>query len=74
VDERIVRVHQIHHAAVLAHDAVEEQLRFLFHRLPEVVVEIRERGEIGVGVLQVAQMQPLLGEIVDQRSRPRIGA
>ena len=42
VDERVVRGQQVEDAAVLAHDAVEEQLRLAPERLPQVVVEVRE--------------------------------
>ena len=41
VDERVVRVKQIQDAAVLVHDAVEEQLDLAPERLPQVVVEVR---------------------------------
>ena len=48
VDERVVRAQQIEHAAVLVHDALEEQLRFAAERLPQVVVEVREQPRIGL--------------------------
>ena len=63
VDERVVGIQQIHDAAVFAHDAVEEQRRLFLHRLTQVVVEIGERTEIRAGVLEIAQVQPLLGEV-----------
>ena len=40
VDERVVRREQIDHVAVLADDAVEEQLRLALHRLEQVVVGV----------------------------------
>ena len=41
VDERVVGRQQIEDAAVLVHDAVEEQLDLAPERLPQVVVEVR---------------------------------
>ena len=73
IDEGVVGVQQVHHAAVFAHDALEEELRFLAHRLAQVVVEIGEDLRIGRGVLEVAQEQPLLGEVVDQRVGALVG-
>ncbi len=42
VHERVVRPQQVEHAAIFAHDALEEQLRFLAERLTQIVVEVRE--------------------------------
>ena len=67
VDERVIGVQQIQHAAVFAHDALEEQLRLAAHGLAQVVVEIGKVSKSGLIVLQIAQEQPLAGEIVDQR-------
>ncbi len=72
VDERVVRIQQIEHAAILAHDAVEQQLGFALERLPQIVVEVRKHQEVGVPVPQLAQEQPLSGEIGDERARPRV--
>ena len=53
VDERVVRGQQIDDAAVLADDAVEEQLDFAPHRLPQRVVEVgidqRQRARRSAG-------------------------
>ena len=46
VDERVVGAQQIEHAAILAQDAVEEELRLLPERLPQVVVEVREQPHV----------------------------
>ena len=43
VDERVVGGQQVEHAAVLAQDAVDEQLDLAAERLAQAVVEIRER-------------------------------
>ena len=73
VDERVVGVQQVEHAAILAHDAVEEQLGLALEGLPQVVVEVGEDEQIGIPVAQLAQEQPLSGEVGDQRLRSRIG-
>ena len=39
----------------------------------QVVVEIREQVQVRVDDLQVPQMQPLAGEIVNQRLATRVG-
>ena len=46
---------------------------FFLHRLAKVVVEIREGFKIRIGALEIAQVQPLLGEVGDERLRARIG-
>ena len=46
VEERVVRLQQVEHAAVLAQDALEEQLRLLAERLPQVVVEVGEQPQV----------------------------
>ena len=73
VDERVVGGQQIEHAAVLAHDALEKQLGLAPERLPQVVVEVRKDSEFGHDAAEIAQLQPLAGEIADERLRPRIG-
>ena len=63
------RVDQLQHAAVLAHDALEQHLRFLSERAPQVVVEIGEQPKIRGHGLQVTEIQPLVGEVGRQRFR-----
>ena len=72
VDERVVRVHQVEHVAIFAHDAVEQQLRLALEGLPQVVVEVGIHEHVGIPVSQLAQEQPLSREIADQRPRARI--
>ena len=72
IDERVVGIQEIHHAAVLTHDAVEEQGCLVLHRLPKVVVEIGEGFQVRNGVLEISQVQPLLGEIGDERLGSRV--
>src|SRR5206468_8975165 len=73
VEEGVIRRQQIDHAAVLAHDAFEKQLRLLPQRLPDVIVEVYIETEVRRDGLERAQVQPLAREIRDEASRPRIG-
>ena len=73
VDERVVRAQQIEHAAVLAHHAVDEHLRLLPEGLAEVVVEVREDAHVRRDRVEVAQVQPLPGEVGHQVARARVG-
>jgi hypothetical protein len=64
VDERVVRVEQLNERAVLANDRVEQQLGLAAQRSPQVGVEARRFGLDGG---QVAKIQPLAGEVLDER-------
>src|SRR5262245_55060496 len=70
VDEREVSVEQIDDRSILTHDRAEEHLGFLLERSAEVLVEVRR---IGSDVLQLAQEQPLAGEVADQSVRAGVG-
>ena len=73
VDVSVVGGQQIKHATVLAHDAREKELCFLTERLPQVVVEVREQPQIRCRRIQIAQLEPLLGEVGYQLVRSWIG-
>ena len=73
VHERVVRIQEVEHRSILAHDALEEHLRFALETLAQVVVEVGEHRDIGVGVLQIAKIEPLVREVGDERARFRIG-
>jgi hypothetical protein len=73
VDERVVRVHQVHDIAILAPDAVEEHPRLVLEAGAQVVVEIRELHRVGLLRLQIAQEQPLAGKVGRQPLGPGIG-
>jgi hypothetical protein len=66
VDERVVGVHQVEHAAVLAHDALEKELGLALEGLSKVVVEIGEQLGVRHLAFEVAQMQPLSREIAHE--------
>ena len=67
VDERVVAVHQVEDAAVLSQHALEEEFGLTLKRLTKVVVEIREQVRVRDDAAKVAQVQPLPGEVVDER-------
>ena len=73
VEERVVRADEIEHAPVFRDDALEEQLALRLERVPQIGVELGEEIRIGQDLLQIAQIQPLAGEILDQRFGTLIG-
>ena len=73
VDERVVRAQQIEHAPIFAEDAVDEEFGFLAERLTKIVIEVRIIAHIGADRLQVAQPEPLSGEVTREIVRARIG-
>ena len=66
VDERVIRPQQVEDAPILAQDAFEEQFRFLPKGLPKIVVEIRKQTHIRRDRREIAQVQPLRGEVAHQ--------
>ena len=72
VDERVVGAQHVEHAAVAAELVLEEQLRLAAERGAQVVVEVGKQRRVGGRRAQVAQIQPLAPEILDERLRARI--
>ena len=73
VDERVVGRQQVEHAAIVADQAVEEELGFAHHRAPERPVEVRIQDGVGQDLLDVGEPQPLPGKPRRQRIGTRIG-
>ena len=73
VEKRIVRADQLDDATVLADLAFDEQLGLLLKGLAQVLVKFREQVGVGHKAAEVAQLQPLTGEVFDQRLRPAVG-
>ena len=73
VDEGVVGGQQVDHALIVAKLAGDEQLGLALERLPQVVVEHRERVHVGRGGLDVSQVEPLRREVADERGRPVVG-
>ena len=73
VDERVVGAQEIHHAAILAKLVLDEQFRLTLERRAKVLVELRKQLDVGPHVPDVAQLQPLIHEVVDEHRRTWVG-
>ena len=73
VQERIVRRQELQDAAVLPQDAVQEQLGFTHERGAHTLVEIAEQVHVRFLGFDVAQEQPLGGEVGHQGAAARVG-
>jgi hypothetical protein len=62
VHEGVLAVDEVEDAAVLAHDAVEEELGLPPHGEPQAVVEVRIALAVGRRRLEPAELEPLSGE------------
>ena len=72
VDERVIGVEELQHAAVLVLDRLAEELGLLEHRRPQRLVEIREQNRVGREILELARLQPLSGEVLGQGAGPGV--
>ena len=72
VHEGVVGCQQLEHAAVLAQDGFQQQLRFPAGCMPQAVVEVWKQRQVRTMGVEVAQHQPLSGEVLDQRVGTRI--
>ncbi len=70
VDEGVVGVQQVGDLAVLLHDTGEQHLGFLAEGVAKVGVEI---GHVGLRTGEIAQHQPLTGEVLDQLLGSAVG-
>ena len=70
VDERVVGAQQLQRAAVVAQDVAEKHLGLASKTLADVVIEVREHQQVGRDLrLEVAELQPLAGEVADKSVR-----
>src|SRR2546422_265196 len=72
VQERVVGAHQIEQAAILPNLALDEELGFGPERLEGIRVDLRIDVRIRREVLDVPQVEPLAGEVLDERLRSGI--
>ncbi len=72
VGEGIVRVNEFQDAAILAQNGTEKHLRLPPHRLAQILVEVRKLFRVRHDQVQIAELQPLTGEVFNQRIGPRI--
>ena len=63
IEEGVIRGQQIDDAAILAQRAFDQQLGFLLERLTQVLVEVRKGCRIRLYSRDIAQEQPLAGEV-----------
>ena len=73
VQEGVVRPDQVQRAAILADDAVDEELGFLPERLAHVVVEVGKQLRARDDRVEIPQPQPLPCEVGREVRRSRIG-
>ena len=73
VQVRVVRPEQLRNRPVLAHLALEEQLRLAHHRGPQRIVESGEQRAVGILRVDVADLQPLPDEVVQEPRGAAIG-
>ena len=69
----VVGIQEVHDAAVFLHDAGEEHLGLGLHGGAQALVKVREDAAVRTLIVQLAQIQPLAGEILGQRPGARIG-
>jgi hypothetical protein len=72
VHERVVRGVELHQAAILAHQVVEEHDRLGTHHVREVVVEVRIEVRIRLHLVDVLQTQPHRRKALAERLGLRI--
>jgi hypothetical protein len=64
IDEGVVGVEQIDEAAIVADDRIKHHFRFAAERAAQVFIEV---PGVGLHVLQLAEIEPLAGEVLDER-------
>src|SRR5439155_25515700 len=73
VEHGVVRLEQVEHTAIFTQNAVHEQLGLEAEGLTKVVGEIRVQAHVRIDGRQVAQPEPLSGEVTREIVRARIG-
>ena len=73
VDKGIIRIEEVQDAGVFAHDRLEKKFRLLPHRLAQWLIKFSEFLAVWVHQTQIAQLQPLAGEVVGERRSAFVG-
>ena len=73
VEKSVVGSDESQRAPVFAHYAIEEEFGFLTQGLPQIVVEVTEQDCAGSERVDIAQAQPLPGEIRGEVVRALVG-
>ena len=72
VDEGVIRREELEQAPVLAQHVFKKQLRLALHRCPQLRVERRKQLLVRLHDVEVAELEPLPGEVLHQRLAPRV--
>jgi hypothetical protein len=72
VDKRVVCAEQVEHAAVCAHEVVEEQLCLAPHGRAQLLVEVSVLADVREHFVQILEAQPLTAKPGGERLRARI--
>ena len=59
-------VQKLENAAVLPHDVIKERLSLPLHGLAQILIKTGEGFPGGIQMIQVADLQPLLGKVFHQ--------
>src|SRR5262245_26161046 len=73
VEKGGIRLEQIKHTAIRSHNAIHEEFRLLAERLTKIIVKVRILTDVRIDGRQVAQPEPLSGEVTCEIVRARIG-
>ena len=73
IEKRVAGIEELKHAAVLAHDVLEEYLGLALQVVAQRLVELPVLVGIRAPPGDVSQMEPLPGEVVDQGLGLRVG-
>jgi hypothetical protein len=69
VHETEIRVEEFKDAAVLLHDVGDEEFGFSAHGVAQLGVPGGESFFVGSDVVEIADLQPLIGEVIHERAR-----
>ena len=73
IEEGVAGVEELAERAILAQDGVEEEAGLLLHGVAQLGTPIGELLGIGFDHVEVAQFQPLAGEVIGERGGARVG-
>src|ERR1017187_10739978 len=73
IEEGVAGVEELAERAILAQDGVEEKAGLLLHGVAQLGTPIGELLGIGFDHVEVAQFQPLAGEVIGERGGARVG-
>ena len=66
IEKGVVRIQQVQHGTVFAEEIGEEELGLAQEGLPQVFIEVGEDVGVGPCAGEIAEKEPLSGEVVDE--------